>query len=126
MSLLTSNVSKWLRAEATGEAGIYKTTFAEHHLGNVFIRSLHGGVSASFMEICAEAETRKHHVDADANLMVIASSADYLRVTKDADLFARVSIVRLSRRLSVVDVVCWQDSEDAPVARGAITIKITA
>jgi len=54
------------------------------------------------------------------------SSSDYLRITKDADLFARINIVRLSRRLSVVDVVCWQDNEDVPVVRGAITIKITA
>lgn len=125
MALLSSKISNWLQAQATDEDGVYKTTFAEHHLGNTFIRSLHGGVSASFMELCAEAETRKQ-LKSDAELLVLASSSDYLRITKDADLFARINIVRLSRRLSVVDVVCWQDDEDVPVVRGAITIKITA
>lgn len=125
MSVLSSNISKWLQVEDKDEERVYKTQFAEHHLGNIYIRSLHGGVSASFMELCAEAETKKQ-LDTDADVMVIASSTDYLRITKDADLYARTNIVRLSRRLSVVDVVCWQDSEDVPVVRATVTIKITA
>jgi len=124
-SILSSKISDWLQAEETDEAGVYKTRFAEHHLGNTYIRSLHGGVSASFMELCAEAETRKK-LETAAELMVIASSTDYLRITKDADLYARTRIERISRRLSVVDVTCWQDDENVPVVRAVITLKITA
>lgn len=124
MELLSSGIAKWLSAEATGEEGVYKTCFEEHHLGNIYIRSLHGGVSAAFIELCAEAEAR-NYVDKTANLFAIATSTDYLRITKDADLFARTKIVRLSRRLCVVDVICWQDNEDIPIVRGTVTIKIT-
>ena len=120
---LSSQIANWLNAQQIEGEGLYKTSFAEHHLGNTFIRSLHGGVSASFMEICAQAETAKN-ISEDKEILVASSSTDYLRITKDADLFARTSIVRISKRLSVVDVTCWQDSEDLPVVRSVITLKI--
>jgi len=122
---LSSPFAKWLQTETLPEEGHYKMTFAEHHLGNIFIRSLHGGVSASFMELCAEIETRKQ-LQTNAHIMVIATSTDYLRISKDAHLFAKVNIERLSRRLSVVDVTCWQDSRDVPVVRSTVTLKITS
>ena len=121
--LAGSGIASWLNAEETGAPGVYKTRFEEHHLGNIWIRSLHGGVTGSMIEVCAEAETRKH-ADSDADLMIISNSTDYLRITKDVDLFVRTSIKRISRRLSVVDVTCWQDSEEVPVATGVVTIKI--
>lgn len=122
-ALLKSRVAQWLQAEACAEPSIYKTRFAEHHLGNIFIRSLHGGVSGSMIELCAEAETRKSVGD-DAKLMVTSTATDYLRITRDVDLYAKAEIQRLSRRLCVVDVTCWQDDKDKPVARGIVTIKI--
>ncbi|MEM9279664.1 MAG: PaaI family thioesterase [Pseudomonadota bacterium] len=122
-ALFETGLSGWLRATPTGQDAVYKTTFAEHHLGNTWIRSLHGGVTGSMIELSAEAETR-NATSQDADLMIVSSSIDYLRITKDADLFARATIRRLSRRLSVVDVTCWQDSEDIPIARGVVTIKI--
>ncbi len=118
----SANICNWLQLGRTENDGLYKLTFAEHHLGNIFIRSLHGGVSASTIELCAEMETRA--VCDDQQLFVSTSSIDYLRVTKDADLFARASIQRKSRRLSIVDVICWQDAEDIPVVRGTVTLKI--
>ncbi|MDJ0612581.1 MAG: PaaI family thioesterase [Rhizobiaceae bacterium] len=119
-----SNVSEWLAAEALPEQGRYKTSFKTHHLGNIFIKSLHGGVTGAFMELAAEAITRET-LDQSADLMITSASIDYLRITKDVDLHARAQIVRSSRRLSIVDVECWQDSEEIPVARGVITIKVT-
>lgn len=124
MSVFTSRIGKWLQASPHVEGEPYHFAFAEHHIGNVWIRSIHGGVSAAIIETCAEAETRKLCTDDEA-LHVSTSAIDYLRITKDADIFARATVVRKSRRLSIVDVVCWQDSEDAPVARGTVTIKVT-
>lgn len=119
--LLSAPISKWLQLSDEGE--LYKLEFAEHHLGNIWIRSLHGGVSGSMIELCAEAETKKT-VGSDPQLTISSSSVDYLRITKDADMFARATIVRKSRRLSIVDVVCWQDDESVPVVRGTVTIKV--
>lgn len=126
MSLASpSRLSEWLSFEALAEKGTYKTTFATHHLGNVFIRSLHGGVTGAMVEMSAEAFAR-NELKTNASLMIIASSVDYLRITKDRDLYARAESVRLSRRMAVIDVTCWQDDQTLPVARGVVTIKIDA
>ncbi|MGI9350433.1 MAG: PaaI family thioesterase [Rhizobiaceae bacterium] len=123
--LFETGISDWLCAVPTSEESVYRTTFAERHLGNIWIRSLHGGVTGSMIELSAEAETRKA-LARDANLVITSSSVDYLRITKDTDLYSRTKIQRLSRRLSIVDVTCWQDDEDTFVARGIVTIKIEA
>ena len=136
MSLFEANIATWLQIRPHDEDGVYHLTFTDHHIGNVWIRSIHGGVSASTIELCAEAETRKL-LEADAHpqegevrldgqdVFVTTSTIDYLRITKDADIFARATIVRKSRRLSIVDVVCWQDDEKVPVARGTVTLKVS-
>ncbi len=123
-ALFQSGISGWLAAEQQSEPNLYKTQFQNHHLGNIFIKSLHGGVTGAMIELSAEATTRKE-LGEHADLMITTSSVDYLRITKDVDLYARTSIVRMSRRLSIVDVTCWQDSEDLPIARGVVTIKVT-
>ena len=119
-----AGISSWLQIIPLGEAGLCRTTFDEAHLGNIYIRSLHGGVSGASIELCAEAITRET-LDGEYELSVSSVSVDYLRISKDANLYCRAKIVRTSKRLSVVDVVCWQDSEDIPVVRGAVTLKIT-
>lgn len=135
MSIFEANIAKWLQIKPLDEDGSYHLTFTDHHIGNVWIRSIHGGVSASCIELCAEAETRKllqntPHPEEDKarlegqTLTISTSTIDYLRITKDADIYARATIVRKSRRLSIVDVVCWQDDEKVPVARGTVTLKI--
>jgi len=123
MSVFETNIGKWLQATSPEEDGTYHFKFAEHHIGNVWIRSIHGGVTASIIETCAEAETRKL-LEEGQNTFITTSTIDYLRITKDADIFAKATIVRKSRRLSIVDVICWQDKEDTLVARGTVTLKI--
>lgn len=123
MSIFEANIANWLQIKPNEQDGVYNLTFADHHIGNVWIRSIHGGVSASTIEFCAEAETRKL-LDDGQDTLISTSTIDYLRITKDADIFARATIVRKSRRLSIVDVICWQDDESVPVARGTVTLKI--
>lgn len=120
-----SKVNGWLQAEWLETEDTYCARFAEHHLGNTFIRSLHGGVTATLIEMSAEHTTHRQYDGSDPDLMIASSTVDYLRVTKDEDLYARSTIVRISRRLSIVDVICWQDSEDTPVARGTVCIRIS-
>ncbi len=123
MSLFQTEIANWLQIKPLDEEGVYHLTFTDHHIGNVWIRSIHGGVSASTVELCAEAETRKL-LEANQDTLVTTSTIDYLRITKDTDIYARATIVRKSRRLSIVDVVCWQDDEQVPVARGTVTLKV--
>ena len=123
LDILGSNIATWLRIEQAEEPGRYHLSFDDRHIGNPWLRSVHGGVSASMIEICAEAETRKA-VSSDVPLTVSTSTVDYLRVTTDMDVNAEATVARLSKRLSIVDVICWQNDENKPVARGSVTIKI--
>ncbi len=122
--LLASPVARWLLASTTDRANVYRLGFAERHIGNPFVRALHGGVVGSMAELSALLELARLSQGAGAEL--VSSSIDYLRVTKDADLFARVDVVRLARRLAFLDVWCWQDDEDAPVARASCTVRLFA
>lgn len=118
---LASPVAEWLRFEPTERKNVFRMRFCEHHIGNPFIRALHGGAVATMIEFCAEYAI-VDIVDGPAEL--VSSALDYIRVTKDADVLARVDVVRVGRRVAFVDVWCWQDAEDVPVARGSCTLRI--
>lgn len=124
--MMPSAISDWLQIQAASKSGYYELTFAEHHLGNIWIRSLHGGVSGAAIEMAAQAETLKALKDPNAAITIISNSIDYLRITRDVNLHLKAEITRLSRRLSVVEVTCWQDDENSPTARGIVTLKITS
>ncbi|GIL01184.1 MAG: hypothetical protein BroJett030_10830 [Alphaproteobacteria bacterium] len=117
---LASPMARWLGFETTERADVFRMRFAPHHIGNPFIRALHGGAVAALIEFAAE-----YAVTAAAGRARLVSSAvDYIRVTRDADVLARVDTVRIGRRLAFVDVWCWQDGEDVPVARGSCSLRI--
>lgn len=120
---LASPVANWLGFEPTDRPHVYRQRFGEHHIGNPFIRALHGGVVASMIEFSAGydiALSSSQGVRAE----LVSSAIDYVRVTRDADVFVRVEVVRTGRRLAFVDVWCWQDEEDIPIARGSCTLRI--
>jgi acyl-coenzyme A thioesterase PaaI-like protein len=121
-ALLSSPVARWLQAELTNRENVYRLRFAERHIGNPFVRALHGGVVGSMMELSALLDLAR--LDENTRGEIVSSSIDYLRVTKDADLHARVEIVRIARRLAFLDVWCWQDAEDVPVARASCTVRL--
>ncbi|MGB7285415.1 MAG: PaaI family thioesterase [Salaquimonas sp.] len=121
-----SPVEEWLAISATHDPAVYKIDFQEHHIGNPIIRSVHGGVVGSLIEFAAEGYLTSC-LEKDGRICdveVTTSSIDYLRVTKDAPLFAKAEIVRIARRIAFIDVWVWQDSEDLLVSRGACTLRI--
>ena len=121
--LKNSPMQDWLAFFAEDEKGKYLLHFKDHHIGNPMIRSVHGGVTASMIEMCAE-----HMILAEmgeqTNVQLVSSSLDYLRVSKDTDIHARAHIVRIGKRLAFVDVWCWQDDENTPIARGTCTLRL--
>lgn len=122
-AILSAPMGRWLGLEISGR-DLFRLRFAEHHIGNPWIRALHGGAVASLIEIAAELALGERHPGMVVEVQ--SSSIDYIRVTKAVDLHARAQIVREGRRLSFVDVWCWQDNEDTPVARGCCTLRMFA
>lgn len=121
-TLMEAPIAAWLAVEPGEAEHKYVMRFAERHIGNPFIRALHGGAVGAMIEFCAALDLALRFPEKRSE---IASSAiDYLRVTRDSDLHVRVEIVRIARRLAFLDVWCWQDDEDTPVARGSCTLRL--
>jgi len=120
---LLTPMAEWLGFESTGEPDLFRMRFAEHHIGNPFVRALHGGVVGAMIEASAAAGARNLAPEA-ASAELVASTVHYIRSTKDADLHCRVAVVRVARRVAFVDVWCWQDAEDTPVARGSCMLRL--
>ena len=115
----------WLDFTICDEPDLYRLQFCDEHIGNPLIRSVHGGVTASLIEMSAQTSLQSH-LGENRKIALVSSSVDYLRITKDIDVHARAKIVRVSRRLAFIDVWCWQDEEDTPIARGTCTLRIFA
>ena len=118
-----SPMQQWLAFHPQDEIGRYRLHFQDQHIGNPQVRSVHGGVTASFIEMAAE-HMLSAHLGEEVKIDLVSSSLDYLRISKDVDIEARAHIVRISRRLAFVDVWCWQDDEEIPIARGTCTLRI--
>lgn len=118
-----SPMHDWLAFHTRDENGRFALHFHDHHIGNPLIRSVHGGVTASLIEMSAE-HLLTEELGSDVGIQLVSSSVDYLRVTKDVNIEARANIVRISRRLAFIDVWCWQDEEAIPIARGTCTLRI--
>ncbi len=116
-------LGQWLHLRATERPNVFVMGFVEHHIGNPLIRSIHGGAVGTLIEVSAELGLA-HFLASDARVELQSSAIDYIRVTRDTDLYARVELVRMGRRLAFVDVWCWQDREDTPVARGSCTLRV--
>ncbi len=118
-----SPMQDWLAFFATEEKGKYLLQFKDHHIGNPMIRSIHGGVTASLIEMCAE-HMISLELENQISVQLVSSSLDYLRVSRDSDIQARASVVRIGKRLGFVDVWCWQDDESSPITRGTCTLRL--
>jgi acyl-coenzyme A thioesterase PaaI-like protein len=96
--------------------------FAEAHIGNPALPAIHGGVTASFLEIAAIIELSwsviwddVEHGDTDATNRftlpkTIDFTVDYLRSGLPRDAYARARVTRAGRRYASVHVEGWQDN----------------
>jgi uncharacterized protein (TIGR00369 family) len=121
--LLSSPVADWLQVAPSGKPGEWRLAFDLRHTGNPLIRSVHGGVVASLIDMTAELALEEHLAGA-MRAELVSSSIEYLRVTRDSDIFSTATITRIGRRIAFVDVRCWQDGPDTPVARGSCTLRL--
>ena len=123
---LQTPAEQWLAIRVGDDPSTCVIDFQEHHIGNPIIRSIHGGVVGSLIEYTAE-HYLSHCLEQKnlkSDVEIITTAIDYLRVTKDAPLFAKAEIVRIARRIAFIDVFVWQDNEELLVSRGACTLRI--
>ena len=106
-------------------------------IGNPSLPALHGGVTASFLEVTGliglawaslwdDLETGR--IDPGAVTAgalpplpkTIDFTVDYLRAGLPRDCYARARVNRSGRRYASVQVEAWQDNRDRPFALGSV------
>ncbi|MEJ6389266.1 PaaI family thioesterase [Gymnodinialimonas ulvae] len=103
--------------------------YDEKLIGNPMLPALHGGATASFLEVCAIMELSFHllwdevesgRLDADSLTpdtlprlpKTIDFTVDYLRSGLPRDAYARARVNRSGRRYASVHVEAWQDNRE--------------
>ena len=96
--------------------------YSENHIGNAALPAIHGGVTASFLEIAAIIQLNWSLIwDGMENgegpvqprlPKTIDFTIDYLRSGLPRDAYARARIIRAGRRYATVHVEGWQDNRD--------------
>ena len=96
--------------------------YSENHIGNAALPAIHGGVTASFLEIAAIIQLNwslmwdqmeKGEGPVQPRLpKTIDFTIDYLRSGLPRDAYARARIIRSGRRYATVHVEGWQDNRD--------------
>lgn len=120
-----SPIANWLgfSAREENEERIYSLAFNEQHIGNPAIRALHGGAIASFLEFAAQCELLGA-LPKNAPIKTVNVDIDYLASSRAQDMHARARVLRMGRRIAFVEAEGWQDSEDRPVAKARVRIRI--
>ncbi len=107
--------------------------YSKQIIGNPDLPAIHGGVTASLLEITAkvtlclkilstghQSET-KFPILSDQDLELpktISFYVDYLRSGKPLDSFAKAKVYRMGRRYASVQVEAWQDDKSRMFAQG--------
>lgn len=100
--------------------------YGEHLIGNPVLPALHGGATASFLEMTALMEVSWTWLwdemeagrlsDEGAEMprlpKTIDFTVDYLRAGLPRDAYARARVNRMGRRYASVHVEAWQDHRD--------------
>ncbi len=107
--------------------------YADKLIGNPVLPAIHGGVTASFLEVTALVEVswamlwgnvESGQLDAEALATgalprlpkIIDFTVDYLRSGLPRDAYARAKVTRSGRRYASVQVEAWQDNRARPMA----------
>lgn len=105
--------------------------FRDGLIGNPVLPALHGGATASLLELAAQVELAWgalwHAVEGGTPVdeapirlpRTIDFTVDYLRPGLPRDAYARARVTRAGRRYASVQVEAWQDHRDRPFIAAA-------
>lgn len=104
-----------MRFELVDDRPLFHLPHRDELIGNPALPALHGGVVAGFMENAAMMqvllESREARLPKSVDFAI-----DYLRSARTRDCHARCELVRQGRRVAQVQIRCWQDDEQRPIA----------
>lgn len=95
---------------------VFHLPFRDQLVGNRYLPALHGGVVAGFMENAALLHLMHMEPEHVGIPKTIDFSIDYLRSAGPRASYASCVITRLGRRVAQVQINCWQEKPEVPVA----------
>ncbi|MFT5062161.1 MAG: acyl-coenzyme A thioesterase PaaI-like protein [Sulfitobacter sp.] len=122
-----------IEVERHGDELTAVLAYSDHLIGNPVLPAIHGGVTASFLEVTAIVEISWAMLwdDLESGRLDVASltpetlprlpktidfTVDFLRTGLPRDAYARAQVTRAGRRYATVSVEAWQDNRDRPIA----------
>ena len=104
-----------IRAAAAAEPPLFRLPFQDKLVGNPRLPALHGGVIAGFAETAATLHLIRMLRGAKFPKS-IDFAIDYLRSGRPTESFAACELVRVGSRVALVQVRCWQQGPELPIA----------
>jgi len=104
-----------IRAAGAAEAPLFRLPYQDKLIGNPQLPALHGGVIAGFAETAATLHLIRTLRGAKFPKS-IDFSIDYLRSGRPVESFAACEVVRVGSRVALVQVRCWQQRPELPIA----------
>ena len=104
-----------IRAAGADAAPLFRLPYQDKLIGNPQLPALHGGVIAGFAETAATLQLIRTLRGAKFPKS-IDFSIDYLRSGRPVESFAACEVVRVGSRVALVQVRCWQQGPDKPIA----------
>ncbi len=104
-----------IRVAPHAQQPLFRLPYQEKLIGNPTLPALHGGVIAGFAETAAILHLNQTLRGAKLP-KGIDFSIDYLRSGRPEETFARCEVVRVGSRVALVQVRCWQQDPERPIA----------
>ena len=117
--------ARWLNIDAhlEGEQIICCLPPREENMGNTFIRALHGGVQAAFMQCTAQISIIQLALASDDLPTLLNLDINYLRSPNaDKNTYARADLVKIGRRVTNMNIYTWQENPGKPVGTGTVNL----
>ena len=117
-----------VRFDRLGDELTARLPYDDKLIGNPLIPALHGGVTASFLEIAGQMQLAWDFVRTEAEQggdparlfpalpKTIDLAIDYLRRGRPRETFARTRVQKAGRRVAHLHVEAWQDEHARPIA----------
>ncbi|MDB5700795.1 MAG: PaaI family thioesterase [Sphingomonadales bacterium] len=118
--------AEWVRdvANTIADRKVLHMPFGDHLLGRPSF--LHGGAITGMVELAAWFTLSDALADEPAAAFKpISVSIDFLRGGKMVETRATAKIIRLGRRLAILEARGWQEDEASPIVRGDLKFLIT-
>lgn len=105
-----------------------KLPFRKEFIGDPRANRLHGGISATFMDVIGGIAAMTVLESVDDKIATVDMRVDYLRPGKAEDIFAESKIIRKGSRLVVTEMKLFHESAQKKLiatAKGVYSIKKT-